>query len=392
VSPVGEGGGATIEPRLEELGIELEAHRRELTVYLYQMLGDAFAADDAVQETMIRAWRHGTTLDDRSGFRSYLYRTATHVALDMLRGEQRRRATTRPFEASDEMDTFEAEWAFLNRIGGADVGLHGDPADLVIAKETVRETIAAVLQHLPARQRAVVILRELMQWRATEVAELLETSVASTNNALQRARSTLADVGISVPDEAEFFPAGPATSMAEGTRGISEGTRQKESETRRVPRPASAEAIVRLTQDLTPPIDIPSPVELLQARRNAIARSEMLARLGALSSADVADLIGSSAKNRSAIASRLRKERRLLGVDYRGVTYFPAFQFSNGEPLPLLADVLAVLGDAQWSDWEQALWFVTANEWLEGRSPVDALEDPDRVLAAAIREVEGFGG
>jgi RNA polymerase sigma-70 factor (ECF subfamily) len=162
------------------------------------MLGSSFEADDAVQETMVRAWRGLDAFEGRSAVRSWLYRIATNVCLDMLRGSQRR---ARP------MDLGPSRKAELSHLGPmlpehewvspiADTRIipdEGDPAELAASRESIRLAFVAALQHLPARQRAVLILREVLHWRAAEVAELLETSVASVNSALQRARATLSE-------------------------------------------------------------------------------------------------------------------------------------------------------------------------------------------------------
>ncbi len=174
---------------------ELEQHRRELTGYCYRMLGSFFDADDAVQETMMRAWRGIEGLEGRSSLRSWLYRIATNVSVDMLRGRQRR---ARPVDMGPSSTADSAigpvlpEQTWLQPIPDSRVlPTDGDPAELAAAKETVRLAFVAALQYLPPRQRAVLILREVLRWQAAEVAELLDTSVASVNSALQRARATL---------------------------------------------------------------------------------------------------------------------------------------------------------------------------------------------------------
>jgi RNA polymerase sigma-70 factor (ECF subfamily) len=187
---------------------DLEPYRRELTGYCYRMLGSFFEADDAVQETMVRAWRGIDGFEGRSALRSWLYRIATNVCLDMLRGRERR---ARPMDlgpsstAEGSLGPVLPEHAWVQPVPDARV-LPGDsdPAELAVSKESVRLAFVTALQHLPAKQRAVLILREVLRWQATEVAELLETSVASVNSALQRARSTLAardasDVSASSP-------------------------------------------------------------------------------------------------------------------------------------------------------------------------------------------------
>jgi RNA polymerase sigma-70 factor (ECF subfamily) len=190
----------------------LEQYRRELTGYCYRMLGSGFEADDAVQETMVRAWRALGTFEGRSAVRSWVYRIATNVCLDMLRGRQRR---ARPMEMGQSspadpshLGPMLPEHMWVTPIAdGRVLPEDGDPAELAEARESIRLAFVAALQHLPARQRAVLILREVLRWQATEVAELLETSVASVNSALQRARATLAGLDLSVGALAPMDPA-----------------------------------------------------------------------------------------------------------------------------------------------------------------------------------------
>ena len=182
---------------------ELEAYRRELTAYCYRMLGSAFDAEDAVQETMVRAWRGLDRFEGRSALKSWLYRIATNVCLDMLSGKERR---IRPLELGDPggLDSplatrGEASW--LEPIPDGQVVADGDPAQVAEERETLRLAFVAALQHLPAQQRAVLILREALRWRANEVAELLDTSVASVNSSLQRARASLEAVDITPSEQ-----------------------------------------------------------------------------------------------------------------------------------------------------------------------------------------------
>ena len=186
----------------------LEAHRRELTGYCYRMLGSGFEAEDAVQETMVRAWRHADQLDARKALRSWLYRIAHNVCLDMLKGAQRR---ARPMDLGPASPAATAlgpplvEQTWVMPIQDSKVlPDDADPAQLASQKESLRLAFIAALQLLPPKQRAVLILREVLRWQASEVAELLGTSVASVNSALQRARATLeaSDVEASTTDSA----------------------------------------------------------------------------------------------------------------------------------------------------------------------------------------------
>ncbi|TML44346.1 MAG: sigma-70 family RNA polymerase sigma factor [Actinobacteria bacterium] len=173
---------------------ELEQHRVELTAYCYRMLGSPFEAEDAVQETLLRAWRGLGRFEGRAALRSWLYRIATNVCFDMLNARERR---ARPMDLGPAREPVESnlnalpEVTWIEPIPVSAVAPEGDPAEVAVAHETIRLAFVAALQHLPPRQRAVLILCEVLRWKAAEVAELLETSVASVNSALQRARATL---------------------------------------------------------------------------------------------------------------------------------------------------------------------------------------------------------
>lgn len=180
-----------------DLELALESHRRELTGYCYRMLGAASEAEDAVQDTMLQAWRSIDRFDGRSSLRTWLYRIAHNVCIDMHRSPQRR---ARPMDLGPSTSTAEAvlgtpspEHTWVHPVLDASVGVdEGDPAVVAEARETVRLAFVAALQHLPARQRSTLILCEVLKWSAAEAAALLETTVASVNSALQRARATMA--------------------------------------------------------------------------------------------------------------------------------------------------------------------------------------------------------
>ena len=173
----------------------IETYRRELTGYCYRMLGSGYDAEDAVQETMLRAWKAADDFEGRSSVRSWLYRIATNVCLDMLRSPQRRAVPTDlsgPWSADTPLPPPVPESEWVSPIADDRVlPAEADPATLAELRDTVRLAFVAALQHLPPKQRAVLILREVLTWQATEVAELLDTSVQSVNSALQRARATL---------------------------------------------------------------------------------------------------------------------------------------------------------------------------------------------------------
>jgi RNA polymerase sigma-70 factor, ECF subfamily len=186
-----------------DLERRLEQHRSELVGYCYRMLGSPFEAEDAVQDTFLRAWRGFDRFEGRAAFRSWLYRIATNVCLDMLNGRNRR---ARPMDFGPSVEPVESnlntlpEVTFIEPIPTSLVSAESDPAELAVQRDTIRLAFVAALQHLPARQRAVLILCEVLRWKASEVAELLDTSVASVNSALQRARATLEEREIEATD------------------------------------------------------------------------------------------------------------------------------------------------------------------------------------------------
>ena len=182
---------------------QLERHRRELTAHCYRMLGSGFEAEDAVQETLVRAWKNHDTFEGRASLRSWLYKIATNVCLDMLGSKQRR---ARPMDFGEPQVaeratlTSRGEATWIEPIPDGRAIPEGDPGEVAIAKESIRLAFIGALQHLPPKQRAVLILREVLRWRAEEVAELLGTTVASVNSALQRARATLGAHGLDDTD------------------------------------------------------------------------------------------------------------------------------------------------------------------------------------------------
>ena len=175
----------------------LEQYRRELTGYCYRMLGSGFEADDAVQETMLRAWRAADGFEGRSSVRSWLYRIATNICLDMLRGRQRRALPIDLGPASPPVEALlgapHPDDIWITPISDATVLPEpGDPAAIAVARDTIRLAFVTALQHLPARQRATLIMCEVLKMPAAEAAATLGTSVPAVNSALQRARATLA--------------------------------------------------------------------------------------------------------------------------------------------------------------------------------------------------------
>ncbi|MFF3319563.1 sigma-70 family RNA polymerase sigma factor [Streptomyces sp. NPDC003035] len=186
---------------------QLEKYRTELTGYCYRMLGSSFEAEDAVQDTMVRAWRSMDSFEGRSSLRSWLYRIATNVCLDSLNAGNKR---ARPMDLTAATPVAQAqlnarpEITWLEPVpDGRVLPSVADPAETAVSRETVRLAFVAALQHLPPKQRAVLILREVLAWKASEVAELLDTTVASVNSALQRARATIAENEPAASDAAD---------------------------------------------------------------------------------------------------------------------------------------------------------------------------------------------
>lgn len=171
--------------------VPLEAYRVELTGYCYRMLGSAFEAEDAVQEAFIRAWRADYD-PDRASVRTWLYAIATNVCLDMLRSAQRRARAMDLGPAAKPGADLGPPLPDAVRLQPVPDHRVLDPAEVASQRESIRLAFVAALQWLPPRQRAVLILRDVLTWHADEVARLLDTTVASVHSALQRARATLA--------------------------------------------------------------------------------------------------------------------------------------------------------------------------------------------------------
>jgi RNA polymerase sigma-70 factor, ECF subfamily len=206
----------TVKPDAGELEDRLEQHRAELIAFCYRMLGSPFEAEDAVQDTFVRAWRSFARFEGRAALRSWLYRIATNVCLDMLNGRERR---ARPMDLGPAWNPDGPIGRTLPEVtwiepvpDGLVVAAVGDPAEVALSRETIRLAFVAALQHLPPRQRAVLILCEVLRWKAAEVAELLDTSVASVNSALQRARATL--------EASDVSPTDPVPAMDESQREL----------------------------------------------------------------------------------------------------------------------------------------------------------------------------
>ena len=218
---------STLTPDVRKLEDQFEQHRAELRAYCYRMLGSPFEAEDAVQETFIRAWRGFEQFEGRAALRSWLYRIATNVSLDMLNGRERR---ARPIDLGPAREPVESNLNTLPEVtwiepipdDGVVLSPAADPAEVAVSRETIRLAFVAALQHLPPRQRAVLILCEVLRWKATEVAELLDTSVASVNSALQRARATLEDSDLSAADTSPSVDQADAELLARYVQAFEE--------------------------------------------------------------------------------------------------------------------------------------------------------------------------
>lgn len=212
---------------------------------------------------------------------------------------------------------------------------------------------------------------------------------AALTEALEAARSAQGDVVMilthATPEKGERGTADQSTeavvaSLRAIAQAVAQGLERRES-------------IAGLIEQMSP-LTVPSPPAVLQARRNSEARQALFEEFEALTATDVADLAGSAANNRSALAARWRKEGRVLAVSNRGQQYYPAFQFGDDfRPLPVISNALASLRREPMSDWEVALWFTTRNGWLGDRRPVDLLgAEPAAVEDAAVHEVEPIAG
>jgi len=180
----------------------LEKHRAALTGHCYRMLGSPAEAEDAVQETLVRAWRSLDRFEQRASLRTWLYRIATRVCLDALsdRSRRERPVDLGPAGTVDDPLTALPRSHWLEPVPDASaLPADADPSELAVLRQSIRLAFVAALQHLPPRQRAALILADVLGWSAAEVAESLDTTVAAVNSALQRARATLASRDMGEP-------------------------------------------------------------------------------------------------------------------------------------------------------------------------------------------------
>ncbi len=186
------------------LAEQLDQHRRDLTGFCYRMLGSGAEAEDAVQETFLKAWQAADRFEGRSSLRTWLFRIASNVCIDMSRSPQRRArpvdlGPVRPPDPVHLRDVLPEDRWITPIADERVIDLGGDPAQVAASRDTIRLAFVSALQHLPARQRAALVLCEVLAWSAREVAELLDTSVPAINSALQRARATLASAPTAEP-------------------------------------------------------------------------------------------------------------------------------------------------------------------------------------------------
>jgi RNA polymerase sigma-70 factor (ECF subfamily) len=189
-----------------------EPYRGELRVHCYRMLGNLDDAEDLVQETYIRAWRNRAGFEGRSTFRAWLYRIATNACLDSIKHNTRRVQVVPLTPSADRSPSFdEVPWLqpIPDQLIAGPTDAAGEPDAVVIAKETIELAFLAAVQHLDPRPRAVLILRDVLGWSASETADLLDGTVPAVNSALQRARARLQELGR--PSRLEWTPIEPPT-------------------------------------------------------------------------------------------------------------------------------------------------------------------------------------
>src|SRR5262245_19323968 len=203
--------GVTAEHEADFLQ-QADPYRRELLAHCYRMLGSTHDAEDLVQETYLRAWRAYHSFEGKSSLRTWLYRIATNVCLTALESRSKRPLPTglgAPATSPGAPLVEQPEVPWLEPVPGAMVGAETtDPAAIVVSRSSVRLALIAALQHLPPRQRAVLILRDVLRWRAAEVADALETSTPAVNSILQRARAQLKQAALTEDSVTE--PTDPA--------------------------------------------------------------------------------------------------------------------------------------------------------------------------------------